>query len=137
MTGSRPQNQRSSTSSYKRGDIWIVDFGNPLGTEMGLEHPALIVSSQELNDLAGALQRLIVVPGTSTRFENRQTGKVLAVHLEVPASSVNGLNHTTYFMSEQVRAISVLRFRRRLGTVQANLLKEMEDKLCLVLRLFR
>jgi mRNA-degrading endonuclease toxin of MazEF toxin-antitoxin module len=114
----------------------MVDFGNPVGTEMGMEHPALIVSAQELND-AVALKRAIVVAGTSTRYENRQTKKVLAFHLEVPASTLNGLHHTTYFMSEQVRTVSIERFRRQIGTVEASLLKEMENKLCLVMKLFR
>jgi mRNA-degrading endonuclease toxin of MazEF toxin-antitoxin module len=114
----------------------MVDFGQPVGTELGMEHPALIVSAQELNDAVGALKRLIIVPGTSTRYENRQ-GKVLAFHLEVPASALNGLHHTTYFMSEQVRTLSIERFRRRVGAIEASLLKEMEDKLCLVMKLFR
>ena len=135
MTGSTSP-QPSLPPNYKRGDIWMVDFGEPVGTEMGMEHPALIVSSQELNDAVAALKRLIVVPGTSTRFENRQ-GKVLAFHLEAPASTPNGLHHTTYFMSEQVRTVSVERFRRRVGAIEPSLLKDMEDKLCLVMKLFR
>jgi hypothetical protein len=65
-------------------DVWRQDF------------------CQELNDAVAALKRVIVVPGTSTQYANRQ-GKVLAFHLEVPASALNGLNNTTYFMSEQVR----------------------------------
>ena len=113
----------------------MVDFGNPVGTEMGMEHPALIVSAQELNDSL-ALQRVIVVAGTSTRYENRQ-GRVLAFHLEVPASASNGLHHTTYFMSEQVRTVSIERCRRRVGPIESNLLREMEDRLCLVMKLFR
>jgi mRNA interferase MazF len=135
MTGIT-QLQPSLPPSYKRGDIWMVDFGQPVGTEMGMEHPGLIVSAQELNDAVAALKRVIVVPGTSTRYENRQ-GKVLAFHLEVAASKLNGLDHTTYFTSEQVRTVSIERFRRRVGAIEASLLKELEDKLCLVMKLFR
>lgn len=112
----------------------MVDFGNPVGSELDMEHPGLIVSAQELNN--SALQKLIVVPGTSTRFANR-TGNVLVFHLEVPASALNGLKNTTYFMTEQVRAASNLRFRRRVGAIESPLLSEMEDKLCLVMNLFR
>lgn len=113
----------------------MVDFGQPIGTELGMEHPALIISAQELNN-ATVLKRVIVVPGTSTRFENKQ-GAVLSFHLEVCASSKNGLKNTTYFMSEQVRAASTVRFRKRLGALESNLLKGMEDRLCLVMKLFR
>lgn len=30
----------------------MVDFGNPVGSELGMEHPGLIVSAQELNNSA-------------------------------------------------------------------------------------
>lgn len=110
----------------------MVDFGQPVGTEMGMEHPALIVSVPELV----ALKRLIVVAGTSNRFTNNQ-GNVLAFHLEVPASAVNGLSHTTYFMSEQVRSLSIQRFRRRVGSIESPLLRDLENRLCLVMKLFR
>jgi mRNA interferase MazF len=131
MTGSNPI-QPSLPPSYKRGDIWMVDFGQPVGTELGMEHPALIVSIPELV----ALKKLIVVAGTSTRFENKR-GNVISFHLEVPASASNGLDRATYFMSEQVRSLSVLRFRRRVGSIESKRLQEMEDRLCLVMKLFR
>ncbi len=121
-------------SSYRRGDIWMVDFGNPVGTELGMEHPAVIVSIQELNK--APIRRVIIVPGTSTRITNAQ-GQTIRVHHEVPVAPSNGLHHTTYFMSEQVRTASLIRFRRLVGAMEQGHVREIEDRLCLVMGLFR
>ncbi len=114
----------------------MVDFGQPVGTELGMEHPALIVSARRIERCRGGSEKTHYRSRNKHTHENRQ-GKVLAFHLEVPASALNGLHHTTYFMSEQVRTLSIERFRRRVGAIEASLLKEMEDKLCLVMKLFR
>jgi mRNA interferase MazF len=122
--------------SYRRGDIWMVDFGNPVGTELGTEHPAVIVSIQEFNNNANRIGRVIIVPGTSTHLTNAQ-GKTIKLHQEVLASISNGLNHTTYFMSEQVRTTSIIRFRRLVGAMEPAHVREIESRLCLVMGLFQ
>src|ERR1700722_8376693 len=123
--------------TYQRGQIWMVDFGQPIGHEFGMEHPAVIVSERSLNNLASRLGRLIVVPGTSTRIENPRTGKLLSSHQDVLNSKINGLAHKTYFMAEHVRSLSTNRLRRQTGTMEPELLRELDDRLCLVLDLCR
>lgn len=123
-------------ASYRRGDIWMVDFGNPIGAELGKEHPAVIVSMQQLNNFAQRLGRVIVVPGTSTHVTN-QSGETIRSHREVTTSISNGLDHTTYFMSEQVRSVSIIRLRRLVGVMAASHVNAIDDRLCLVLDLFR
>lgn len=122
--------------AFRRGDIWMVDFGNPLGSELGMVHPAAIISIQEMNNAAHKIGRVIVVPSTSTNVRNAK-GNTIAVHLEVIASSSNGLHHTTYFMAEQVRTASVIRFKKRLGQLDKQNIKEIENRLCLVMGLFK
>ena len=56
MTASNP-NQPTQPASYQRGDIWMVDFGQSVGTEMGMEHPALIVSVPEIRSCAQKAHR--------------------------------------------------------------------------------
>jgi mRNA interferase MazF len=120
--------------NYRRGDIWMIDYGNPVGTELGMEHPGVIVSTQALNNTAAA--RVIVVPATSTQYTNSK-GRTLLSHREVPASKSNGLDHTTYFMAEQVRSLSTRRLRRLVGSMEQGHVKEIEDRICLVLDLFK
>lgn len=123
-------------ANFRRGQIWMVDFGTPIGTELGMEHPAVIVSRQALNERAAAHGRIIVVPGTSTHITNSK-GQTLISHQEVPSSESNGLHHTTYFMSEQIRSVSVQRLRRLVGFIEQSHIKALEDRLCLVLDLFK
>lgn len=115
----------------------MVDFGNPVGTELGMEHPAVIVSRQELNNNAARVGRVIIVPGSSTHFTNAQ-GKTLLSHQEVTASESNGLDHTTYFMTEHVRSVSITRRLRRLvGAMENGHVRDIESRLCLVMDLFK
>ena len=123
--------------TYQRGQIWMVDFGQPLGHEFGMEHPAVIVSERGINSLADKLGRLIVVPGISTRIENPRTGTLLSSHQEVPNSSANGLVNRTYFMAENVRSLSTQRLRRLTGMMEPILLRRLDDRLCLVMDLFQ
>ena len=45
------------------GELWWVDFGFPNGSEAGLNRPAIVVQSDELNKTA--INTVIVVPLTS------------------------------------------------------------------------
>lgn len=119
--------------NFVRGQIWMVDFGQPVGSELGLEHPALIISCRALNEAAQFLRKLVVVPATSTQIAVK--GKTISMHEEVFPSEVNGLIGTTYFMSEQIRSASTTRFRRLMGTIERTHLRNIEDKLCEVLSL--
>jgi mRNA interferase MazF len=48
----------------RRGEVWLVDFGNPIGREQAGRRPAVVVSADRLNEsLAGVV---IVVPCTTT-----------------------------------------------------------------------
>ena len=125
------------TATYRRGEIWWVDFGDPVGREIADIHPAVIVSKQEFNNVAPRLGWLIIVPGTSTRITVPRTDRILLTHLEVSNTMSNGLAHTTYFLCEQVRFISTIRMQRRIGIMETKSMREIESRLCLVMDLFK
>jgi mRNA-degrading endonuclease toxin of MazEF toxin-antitoxin module len=121
---------------YRRGEIWIVQFSDPPeGGEQGYRRPGVIVSSDGMNDLP--LDVVIVVPATSRRRANALTGKVPDNLIEVKPSSTNGLTEISYFMTEQVRAVSKsVRMKRKLGVMAVKDTKRLEAGLCLVMDLF-
>ena len=45
------------------GELWWVDFGQPIGSGVGFKRPAIIVQTDELNK--SAINTVIVVPLTS------------------------------------------------------------------------
>ena len=112
----------------------MAELGDPVGTELGYEHPVVIVSRPEL--IVSNSTRVICVPGTSKRYINRRTGKPLKLHLEVAQNLKNGLSRPTYFMSEQVRVLSRMRFKRRMGIIDQSLLALLEEHLRFAMDLF-
>jgi len=121
---------------FQRGEIWLVQFSDlPEGGEQGFKRPAVVVSSDGINDLP--LDVVTVIPCTSRRRENNKTRKVPANLVEVSPSSINGLTEVSYFMCEQVRSVSKsVRMKRKLGAMDADDMKRLEQALCLVLHLF-
>ncbi len=53
-----------SAHEVSRGEIWLVDFGTPIGHEQGYQLPAMIVSADRMNTSTAGL--VIVVPLTRT-----------------------------------------------------------------------
>jgi mRNA interferase MazF len=118
-----------------RGEIWLIQFADPPeGGEQGYRRPAVVVSSNGLNDLP--LDVVIVVPATTRRRVNPKTSKIPDNLVEVKPSTTNGLTEVSYFMSEQVRAVSKsIRMKRKLGVMSVSDVKRVEAALCLVMEL--
>ena len=58
-----------------RGDIWWVDFGDPLGSEPGWRRPAIIVQSDDFNK--SDMNTTIVIPLTTNLRLAEFPGNVL------------------------------------------------------------
>ena len=121
---------------YKRGEIWQVDFDPQIGSEISKLRPAILFSVDAFNNLSEHHGLLIVTPGTSTRRENPRTGKVLKGVLEVTPSSLNGLKNTTYFLAGQVKSVSKVRLKERVGVLEGHLRRLLSQELDDILGLF-
>lgn len=89
----------------RRGDIWLVDFGDPIGTEQAGRRPGVVVSTNRLNDSRAGV--VIIVPCTTTR-------RRLPSHIEIDASR-SGLDETCYAKCEDVKSVSNQRLVANLG----------------------
>jgi mRNA interferase MazF len=120
---------------FARSEIWLVQFADPpQGGEQGYKRPAVIVSSDGVNELP--LDVVIVVPSTTRRRENPRTKKVPDNLVEVAPTASNGLSEVSYFMCEQVRAVSkTVRLKRKIGVMAEQDIKRIEKALCLVMEL--
>jgi mRNA interferase MazF len=101
----------------RRGDVWVVDFGTPIGHKQGYERPAVIVSSDELN--LGPAGVLVVVPITRT---NRR----VPAHVEIEPPE-GGVKTRSFITPEDIRSVSIERFGERWGHVSAPTLAIVED----------
>lgn len=95
------------------GEVWDTEFDPVIGHEQGGRRPALIISSDEFNDIPHGLR--IVVPFTSV-----DRGIPSHIRLE-PAEG--GLAKASILMCEQAKSISVLRCRKRRGVVSQQIVR--------------
>jgi mRNA interferase MazF len=104
----------------RRGDVWLIDFGDPVGREQAGQRPAVVVSADRLN--ASRASVFIVVPCTTTR-------RSLPSHVEIQPGE-SGLDHVSYAKCEDVKSVSERRLVRRLGVVN-------EESIFLIARTLR
>ena len=112
--------------SPRRGELWLVDFGDPIGREQSGRRPALIASADALN--GGSAGVLIAVPLT-TRHRD------LPSHIEIDPSEESGLSEIGYAKCEDVKSISEQRLLTRLGTVAGTTMFEVARVLRFLLEL--
>ena len=112
--------------STRRGDIWLVDFGEPIGREQSGRRPALIVSSDALNDRPAGV--VIAVPLT-TRHRD------LPSHIEIDPGEQSGLDEISYAKCEDVKSISEHRLLSRLGRADDRAMFEIARALRFLLEL--
>jgi mRNA interferase MazF len=101
--------------SARRGEVWLVDFGEPVGREQAGRRPAVVVSADQLNDSPAGV--VIVVPCTSAR-------RALPSHVEVEPGA-SGLDVVSYAKCEDVESVSDRRLILRLGIVAPDALFEV------------
>ncbi|MGA7704512.1 MAG: type II toxin-antitoxin system PemK/MazF family toxin [Solirubrobacteraceae bacterium] len=90
-----------------RGEIWLVDFGEPVGREQSGRRLAVIVSADPLNESRAGV--VIAVPVTTAH-------RGLPSHIEIDPGD-SGLDEISYAKCEDVKSISERRLIGRLGVV--------------------
>jgi len=104
--------------TFKRGQIWTVNFNPTTGDEIQKARPAVIVSATGL----GRLRLKVVIPITSSwRGDLNQNYWMVPI----PASRLNGLSKDSTADALQVRSVSLARFGRFLGQLEAELLEQV------------
>lgn len=108
-----------------RGEIYQVDLGRPVGHEPGFLRPAIVVSSDIVNNGPGNL--VVVVPVTSTDYGLRS-------HVEI-ATGVSGLEHPSYARCDHIRVVSTARIGQRRGDAAPDELRTIDRALRFILDL--
>jgi mRNA interferase MazF len=86
----------------RRGDIYLCDFGDPIGHEQGFQRPALIISHDDMTRYGLP----VVLPVTRTK-------RGYPTHVEIDGV----LPVTSYIQCEQIRTVSTERMIRLLGNI--------------------
>jgi mRNA interferase MazF len=113
-----------------RGEIRLVNLDPVVGAEANKRRPAVIVSNDSANATAARLGRgvVTVVPVTSNMAQ------VYPFQVKLPAKTT-GLRTDSKAQAEQVRSVAVQRVGRRLGRLPADIMRQLDEALCLHLAL--
>ena len=103
-----------------RGDIYLCEFGDPVGHEPAFRRPAVIISAPELSRFGLP----VVLPVTRTR-------RGYPTHIELDGV----LPVTSYVQCEQIRAIPSERLIRPVGALDSVILLKVETILRRILAL--
>ena len=102
----------------KRGEVWMIDFGQPSGPEQAGIRPGLVLQEDSLTP---AISTVIVVPMT-TNLARMQFATSVRVH-----AGEAGLSKDSVVLCHQVQARGKARFLTRLGALPASTLAEVEQ----------
>jgi mRNA interferase MazF len=115
----------ASQVTASRGDVVMVNLDPTIDHEQGGQRPALVVSDDALNRSPAGL--VIVAPITGT-------DRGIPAHVRMPAPE-GGLTKPSVIMVDQIRTISRRRLARRLGAVSPSTMRQVEERLRVVLSL--
>jgi mRNA interferase MazF len=117
--------QENDDREPARGQIWDLSFDPIVGREQAGVRPALIVSVDLFNK--GPAELVVVIPLTRTARR---------VRWHVPVNPPEGgLVSESFVQCENVRSVSKNRLKRRRGKASASTMREVDDRLRILLGL--
>jgi mRNA interferase MazF len=107
----------------QRGEIWQADLDPTRGREQQGRRPVLVVSTDRFTQ--GPAELVVIIPITSK-------GKGIPWHVKIDPPE-GGLKTSSHAMCEMIRSVSRNRLSRRYGQVSDATLKQIEQRLRILL----
>ena len=108
-----------------RAEVYDVDLGHPVGHEPAFTRPAVVVSTDIVNNGPGQL--VVLVPIGSVGYGLRS-------HVAIDSAG-SGLNHASFARCDQIRVVSTKRLVRPRGMVSNEEIDTIDDALRFMLDL--
>jgi mRNA-degrading endonuclease toxin of MazEF toxin-antitoxin module len=116
------------TRRYRRGQIWMIDFGETEGSVMSRIHPGVITQNNTGNVYSPCL-----IVRSLTSYKPGKT--LLPTHVIIQPADVKGPSddfHTSVFQAEQVRTIPKdSQVLRCMGIISPEKMKELSVAICI------
>jgi len=100
----------------RRGEIYYVDLGHPVGSEPGGRRPALVIQNDTGNETA---------PNTIVAAITSQPRRPYPFQVAISKSD-SGLPKPSTVMLEQIRAVSKARLGQRVGRLSSAKMSEVD-----------
>lgn len=109
----------------KRSEIWVVDLGNPKGSEQGYTRPCIVISNDYNNQYSNQIQ---VVSVTSSNKKD------LPVHFRIKKGKF-GLYDNSIILAETIQQVNKSQFKYYMGKLDESTMELLDDKLRIQLAL--
>ena len=106
--------------NIKRGDIYYADLSPVVGSEQGGVRPVLIVQ----NDVGNRYSPTVI----AAAITSRQSKTKLPTHIPIEATGC-GLSKDSVVLLEQIRTLDKRRLREKMGSVDFDSMKEINQAL--------
>ena len=104
-----------------RGDIYMLDFGIPYGSEPGMRRPVIIIQADKEN--LNCLNTKLVVPLTSNTLNADLRGNVFLPKKET------GLSRDSVALIHQIVVVDKFRLEQKISKLPKNLLLKIEEEI--------
>lgn len=104
----------------KRGDIFYADLSPVIGSEQGGIRPVLIVQ----NDIGNKYSPTVIAAAITSQINKAK----LPTHIELDAKEY-GLQKDSVVLLEQIRTIDKRRLREKIGRLDDELMKKVNEAL--------
>ena len=108
----------------RKGDIFFADLSPVVGSEQGGVRPVLVVQ----NDVGNRFSPTIIVAAVTSQLNKSK----LPTHVPVNAEG-SGLDRDSVVLLEQLRTIDKKRLREHIGTVNEEIIENVDDALSISL----
>ncbi|WP_337034728.1 type II toxin-antitoxin system PemK/MazF family toxin [Paenibacillus illinoisensis] len=109
----------------KRGDLFMIDYGNGEGSEQQGYRPGLVIQNDVGNEFSPTVIVVAITDGEDKRL--------LPTHF--PIGIKEGMRKPSVVMFEQIRTIDKTRLDYQFGSLNPEILKKMERPLMISLGL--
>ncbi len=104
-----------------RGDVYMLDFGIPFGSEPGMRRPVVIIQSDKEN--LNGLNTKVVIPLTSNTINADLKGNVFISKKE------SGLSKDSVALVHQIIVVDKMRLEDKLVKLPNDILKRIENEI--------
>ena len=104
-----------------RGDVYMLDFGIPFGSEPGMRRPVVIIQSDKEN--LNGLNTKVVVPLTSNTINADLKGNVFI------SKKDSGLSKDSVALVHQLIVVDKMRLENKLVKLPKDILKKIEAEI--------
>ena len=104
-----------------RGDVYMLDFGIPFGSEPGMRRPVVIIQSDKEN--LNGLNTKVVVPLTSNTINADLKGNVFI------SKKDSGLSKDSVALVHQIIVVDKMRLEDKLVKLSKDILKKIENEI--------